>query len=80
MQNGADDSKQDDDRSSLALGYAKAARVFSIGIEMVIPILLGVWLDWKLGTVVLFLLLGVALGMGIAVMQLVRIAQEGEKS
>ena len=80
MQNGTDDSKQNDDRSPLAVGYAWAARIFSIGIEMVIPILLGIWLDRKLGTVVLFLLLGVALGMGIAVMQLVRIVQEGAKS
>jgi len=53
---------QPDDRSPMAIAYAWAARVMTISIEMVTPGLLGYWVDQQLGTVVLFLVLGLTLG------------------
>lgn len=66
----------EDGRSPLAIGYAWATRVSTIGFTIVIPTLLGVWLDHKLGTLVLFLILGTLLGMGIGFLSLMRIVKE----
>lgn len=54
-----------DDRSPLAKAYEWAARVMVVSLEMVVPGLVGYWLDERLGTVVLFMLVGFAVG-GIA--------------
>ncbi len=72
------DDDPDDGRSPLAIGYAWAARIMSISFEMVLPALLGVWLDQKLGTVVLFLLLGLMLGMFVGFLQLLKIVKESK--
>ncbi len=48
----------------------------SIGFEAVLPILLGAWIDYKLGTIVLFTLLGLLLGGFIGFTQLLKIVQE----
>jgi len=67
---------EDDDRSPFAVGYAWAARIMAIGFEAVLPILLGVWVDYLLGTVVLFLFLGLLLGSLVGLMQLLKIVRE----
>lgn len=64
-----------DDRSAQAIAFEWAARVMTIALEMVVPGLLGYWLDQRLGTRVLFLLLGFALGSvlsGLALAKIVR--------
>lgn len=53
------------------------SRITSISIEMVLPGLLGLWLDRRLGTLVLFTSLGFALGLTVAMFHLVRIGSEG---
>jgi len=55
-------------------GMEWAARVTAISLEMVLPGLLGFWLDRTLGTVMVFLVLGVILGMTVGMMHLVRLA------
>lgn len=77
MENKPDIEPPNDGRSPFAVGYAWAVRISNLGIEMALPILLGVWLDHLLGTVVVFLLLGIFLGMAIAVLQLIKIVREG---
>ena len=47
----------------------------SIALEMVIPGILGFWLDQNLGTVMVFLVLGVALGMTVGMIHLVRLTK-----
>lgn len=47
----------------------------SIALETVVPLLLGLWLDRKLGTVLVFLVLGGALGMGLGLWHLVRLTK-----
>ena len=63
-----------DDRSPLALAVALSARVTTISLEMAIPGAIGYWIDRRLGTVMLFLVLGVILGTTTGVSHLVRLA------
>ena len=70
----------DDDRSAISLAYAWATRVMVIAVEMVLPGLLGLWIDQKLGTVVLFALAGFALGITVSIMHLVRMAKSENRT
>jgi hypothetical protein len=60
-----------DDRSPAAIAYSWASRIIVVAMEMVLPGLAGHWLDTKLGTVVLFLLIGLGLGCTAAVFHLI---------
>lgn len=46
---------------------------------MILPVLAGIWLDRKLGTMVVFVLLGMFLGMGMGFLHLLQIVREGKK-
>jgi F0F1-type ATP synthase assembly protein I len=59
-----------DDRSPTAKSFSKASEVMSISIMMIVPGLVGVWIDQAVGSVLIFTLLGLVLGMGVAVRQL----------
>ena len=48
-------------------------------MEMVIPPLIGLWIDLKCGTVVLFTILGAVLGMVCAISQLVGMSKRNVK-
>ena len=52
-----------EDRSPFAVAYQWAWRIIHVSLEMVVPGLIGLWLDRKLGTRVLFTLLCFAFGM-----------------
>jgi F0F1-type ATP synthase assembly protein I len=62
-----------DDRSPMAVGIAMASMIISIGLEMVIPGLIGYWLDGRFGTGPLLLLIGFAIGIAAAGWQLTRL-------
>ncbi len=62
--------------SPISQGYAWSVRVTSIALEMVLPSLGGVWLDAKLGTFILFTLLGAVLGMTTALWSLLKTAKQ----
>jgi len=64
-----------DTRSPLAIALEWSATIMTISAEMVVPGLIGYWIDQWLGTQVLFLLLGFALGGTMAALALVRIAK-----
>ncbi len=64
----------------MAQAMAWVSRITTISFEMVLPGLLGIWVDRKLGTKVLFTLLGFAAGLTVAVWHLVRIASSDSKS
>ena len=51
-----------------------------VALTMVLPGLAGHWLDEQLGTVVLFLLIGLGLGCTAAVFQLIQIARPEKRS
>jgi F0F1-type ATP synthase assembly protein I len=63
-----------DDRSALALAYGWAVRITAISLEMVVPILIGLWLDRKLGTVLVFVVLGAVVGVTAGLFHLIRLA------
>jgi hypothetical protein len=69
-----------DDRSSVATAYQWASRIMVVAMTMVLPGLAGHWLDEQLGTVVVFLLVGLGLGCTAAVFQLMQIAAKQSKS
>jgi hypothetical protein len=56
-----------------AMGWA--ARVMTVSFEMVLPGFAGIWVDGRLGTKVLFTLLGFAAGMTIAILHLLRMTK-----
>ncbi len=64
-----------DDRSPMARGMEWVTRIMTISLEMVLPGLAGYWLDQKLHTVALFMLVGFALGCTAAVLQLIRLTR-----
>ena len=66
-----------DGDSFYAALYRWAAQVPVIALEMVIPAALGVGLDRLCGTVVLFAILGTALGMALGFWQLLKLASIG---
>lgn len=73
------DKTGDDERSSLAVGYQWSIVISTIGMQMTLPALFGYWLDKRLGTVMLFTLLGAVLGMTSGMMQLLKISKDSEK-
>lgn len=62
---------------AIALGWS--ATIMTISAEMVVPGLLGYWLDQWLGTRVLFLLIGFGAGAALATSALMRIAKDRSK-
>jgi ATP synthase protein I len=56
----------------IAIAYGWAARIMTVALEMVVPGLIGVWLDSRLGTKIVFVLLGFGGGCTLAVWHLIR--------
>jgi hypothetical protein len=65
----------------MAVAYGWAWRVMTIALEMALPGVVGYWLDQRLGTRFVLMLLGFAGGMTLAFWQLMKIAsaQSGPK-
>jgi F0F1-type ATP synthase assembly protein I len=60
----------------MAIAFEWSATIMTISAEMVVPGLLGYWVDQRLGTRGLFLIVGFALGGTLAGLQLMRIANK----
>jgi len=67
------------ERSPVAIALEWSTTIMTIAAEMVVPGLLGHWLDVKAGTSALFLLIGFALGGLMAALSLARIARNGAR-
>ncbi len=63
-------------RSPVAEAIALASRITGIAAEMAVPPLLGYWADQKLGTKVLLLVVGAALGFTLGLWQLLQLTKE----
>ena len=66
------------DPSFHVLLYQWASQISVISLGMVIPAIIGVGLDRLFGTVVLFAILGVILGMALGFWQLIKFASRNE--
>ena len=64
-----------DDRSPAAKAYQWATRIMVVSLEMVLPGLAGYWLDRWLGSLVVFTLLGFALGSWVGIVHLIRMTR-----
>ena len=62
-----------DDRSAIAKALALVATITAVGVEMVLPVLLGLWLDRWLGTKVWLTIGGAALGLFAGIWHLVKL-------
>jgi hypothetical protein len=66
----------------MASAMAWSSRITSVALEMGLPGALGYWIDQKLGTWILFLVLGLAVGMTTGMIHLLKMVRqpEGRKS
>lgn len=74
-----DPSKSDEPLSGyspLAKGYLLGTLVLTAAIQTLVPIIGGSWLDKRLNTEPIFVLIGIALGLLIMVTQLLRIVKK----
>jgi len=69
-----------DDRPPLARAAEWTSRVTTISLEMVLPGLVGLWIDQKLGTKALFLVLGVILGFATGLWSLIRLSDTSKSA
>lgn len=69
-----------DDRSPLSKAYQWSTRIMVVAMEMVLPGLVGHWLDERLGTVVVLMLLGFALGGTAATVHLMHMVRAENES
>jgi hypothetical protein len=64
-----------DDRSQIAKAYQWATRIMIVSLEMVLPGIVGYWIDGRLGTRVVFMLVGFALGCTAATVHLIQLTR-----
>lgn len=64
-----------DDRSSYANAMQWVSVITSVSIEMVLPGAIGYWIDQRLGTKPVLLILGVILGFVGGIWQLIRLTK-----
>ena len=62
-------------QSGLAVGMYWATRISSIGFAMVVPTVVGYWLDSKWGTSPWLVLMGASLGFATAMLDVARLAR-----
>jgi F0F1-type ATP synthase assembly protein I len=61
-----------DDRSPVAKAYHWSSRILVVSLEMVLPGAVGLWIDRRLGTMMLFTLVGLVVGCTGGVWHLIR--------
>ena len=66
-------------RPPLAVAFEWVSKITTVALEMIVPAILGHWLDSKLGTGWVLLVLGSILGMAVAMMHLLRLVRPPEK-
>ena len=65
-----------DDRSPMALAIEWSARLMTIGLEMALPAAGGYWLDLRIGTSPVIVILGTMLGFAAGMFHLMQIARQ----
>jgi F0F1-type ATP synthase assembly protein I len=73
-------TKPSDNRSALAIAYQWASRIMVVSLVMVLPGVAGYWVDTKLGTVCLFLVIGLIVGSFTGVWQLLQMTRQKSDS
>jgi F0F1-type ATP synthase assembly protein I len=68
-----------EDVSPLSKGLAWAARISAIGMTFVLPALAGALIDSRLGSAPLGILIGVFLGFGLGMFQVLGLARKSDR-
>ncbi len=68
-----------DSRSPLSIGIDWASRITTLGFEFAVPALIGHFIDGRLGSKPVGLLIGMVLGFVVGMMHLLRIARDSSK-
>jgi hypothetical protein len=71
------DKKSPDDLSAFALAMEWVSIITTTSLEMVLPGVIGYWIDLKLGTKLLFLTLGIIFGVVGGMWQLIKLTKTG---
>lgn len=66
--------------SPLSIGLQWASRVSAIGVEFVLPAVLGAWADRSLGSSPLLTIAGCFVGIGVGMYHILLIAREGSRA
>jgi F0F1-type ATP synthase assembly protein I len=69
-----------DDRSPVAKALSKVSHITAISLMMIVPALIGYFIDQYFGTVILFTGLGLVLGVVSAVWQLIQFVAHQDDS
>jgi len=67
--------KPSDERPPMAVAIEWSAQITTIGLEMALPAIGGFFLDRRLGTLPLFLILGAMAGLAISFFHILQIAK-----
>lgn len=68
-----------DSRSVMARAYSWAGRIITVAMEMVVPGVVGVWIDKQLGTIALFTVIGFGGGLVLGMWHLLKMtSRKGE--
>lgn len=71
----------EDDRSPTAKAFSKVSQITSISLMMIIPAIIGYFVDQRLQTLILFTAIGLIVGMSAAIWQLVKfVAMENRQN
>jgi len=73
------DEKSPDDRSPMAIAMEWSVRLTTIALEMTLPVAGGYWLDGRVKTLPLFVIVGAVLGFVLGMYQLLQIARQADK-
>ena len=63
-------------RPPMAIAMGWVSRITTISLSMVLPGVAGIWVDNQLGTMPVFVILGVILGFALGMYQLLQLANE----
>ena len=66
-------TKIDDDRSPMAKAMSRSSEIIACCLLMIVPALIGYWVDGKLATGLIFTIAGLVFGMTGAIWQLQRL-------
>lgn len=71
--------RRDDSRAAWAKGYAIGAQVIGMALEVVVPPLIGFYIDQRFGLLPLFTLVGTVLGLIFGTLRFVQFCQRDLK-
>ena len=69
-----------DDRSPSAKALSKVAQITSISLMMIVPAIIGYFVDQYFNTLILFTAIGLVLGIASAIWQLIKLINKRDQS